>query len=61
MGQPIDLSTNAAGNLEARLNRHPELKDKIMALLLVVEKVVPLCKGCRKIERLCSLTSCNPP
>jgi hypothetical protein len=37
MGQPIDLSTNAAGNLEARLNRHPELKDKIMALLSVVE------------------------
>jgi hypothetical protein len=37
MGQPIDSSTNAAGNLEARLNRHPELKDKIMALLSVVE------------------------
>jgi BMFP domain-containing protein YqiC len=35
--QKIDLSTNAAGNLEARLNRHPELKDKIVALLSVVE------------------------
>ena len=37
MRQQIDSSINATGNLEARLNRHPELKDKIVALLLVVE------------------------
>jgi hypothetical protein len=37
MGQQIDSSINAMGNLEARLNRHPDLKDKIMALLSVVE------------------------
>jgi hypothetical protein len=30
-------TTNTAENLEARLNRHPELKDKIVALLSVVE------------------------
>jgi hypothetical protein len=37
MGQRIDSSTNLVGNLEARLNRHPELRDKIVALLSVVE------------------------
>lgn len=37
MGQQINSSANVVGNLEARLNRHPELKDKIEALLSVVE------------------------
>jgi hypothetical protein len=37
MVDQIDSSVNVGGNLEARLNRHPALKDKIMALLSVVE------------------------